>query len=140
MSAGADGYERNKDRARRLHRPRASRYDWLGGAQRAFPYVTLKAVHPQLMPFVEQRATGSILRNRNEFRKNMDYSILITLLFWGLNVVDATVDAHLKGFNVSDDLSFRVRPALLPGNVPGVTFAFTLGKNNAKTISSPTQF
>jgi hypothetical protein len=101
---------------------------------------SLNAVHPQLMPFVEQKAIGSILRNRNEFRKNMDYSILFTLLFWGLNVVDATVDAHLKGFNVSDDLSFRVRPALLPGNVPGVTFAFTLGRSNAKTISSPTQF
>lgn len=101
---------------------------------------SLKAVHPQLLPFVEQKATGSILRNRNEFRKNMDYSVLFTLLFWGLNVVDATVDAHLKGFNVSDDLSFRVRPALLPGNVPGVTFAFTLGRSNAKTISSPPQF
>jgi hypothetical protein len=89
---------------------------------------------------VDLKAQGSILRYRNEFRRNMDYSILITLLFWGLNVVDATVDAHLKGFNVSDDLSFRVKPALLPGNVPGVTFAFTLGKSNAKTISSPTQF
>jgi hypothetical protein len=101
---------------------------------------SLNAVHKQLRPLVDLKAQGSILRYRNEFRRNMDYSILITLLFWGLNVVDATVDAHLKGFNVSDDLSFRVKPALLPGNVPGVTFAFTLGKSNAKTISSPTQF
>lgn len=101
---------------------------------------SLKAVHAQLRPLVDLKAQGSILRYRNEFRRNMDYSILITLLFWGLNIVDATVDAHLKGFNVSDDLSFQVRPALLPGNVPGVTFAFTLGKSNAKTISSPTQF
>lgn len=101
---------------------------------------SLNAVHPQLRPLVDQQAEGSILRYRNEFRRNMDYSILFALLFWGLNVVDATVDAHLKGFNVSDDLSFRVRPALLPGNVPGVTFAFTLGKSNAKTISSRLQF
>ena len=101
---------------------------------------SLNAVHPQLRPLVDQKAEGSILRYRNEFRRNMDYSVLFALLFWGLNVVDATVDAHLKGFNVSDDLSFRVSPALLPGNVPGVTFAFTLGRSNAKTISSPTQF
>lgn len=101
---------------------------------------SLNAVHPQLRPLVDLDAQGSILRYRNEFRRNMDYSVLFTLLFWGLNVVDATVDAHLKGFNVSDDLSFRVWPALLPGNVPGVTFAFTLGRNNAKPISSPSQF
>jgi hypothetical protein len=101
---------------------------------------SLNAVHPQLRPLVDLNAQGSILRYRNEFRRNMDYSVLFTLLFWGLNVVDATVDAHLKDFNVSDDLSFRVRPALLPGNVPGVTFAFTLGQNKSKTISSRSQF
>jgi hypothetical protein len=101
---------------------------------------SLNAVHAQLRPLVDQKAQGSILRYRNEFRRNMDYSVLFTLLMWGLNIVDATVDAHLQGFNVSDDLSFRVMPALLPGNVPGVTFAFTLGRNNAKTISSPSQF
>jgi hypothetical protein len=28
---------------------------------------------------------------------------------WGLNVVDATVDAHLKSFDVSPDLSFRFK-------------------------------
>jgi hypothetical protein len=29
---------------------------------------------------------------------------------WGLNVVDATVDAHLKSFDVSPDLGFRIQP------------------------------
>lgn len=101
---------------------------------------SLNAVHEQLRPLVDIDATGSILRYRNEFRKNMDYSILFTLLFWGLNIVDATVDAHLKGFDVSEDLSLHIRPALLPGNAVGVSFALTFGKNTSKTISSPTQF
>jgi hypothetical protein len=99
---------------------------------------SLNAVHSQLRPLVDSKSQGSILRYRNEFRKNMDYSVLFTLLFWGLNIVDATVDAHLKDFNVSDDLSFRIRPALLPGNAVGVSMAFTIGhRNSAKTISSP---
>jgi hypothetical protein len=85
---------------------------------------SMARVHPKLRPLVDAKAEGSLLRYRNEFRKDMDYSILFTLLLWGLNVVDATVDAHLKGFNVSDDLSLKIKPSLLPGNVPGITFAF----------------
>jgi hypothetical protein len=91
-------------------------------------------VHAQLRPLVDSKAQSSLLRYRNEFRKNMDYSILFTLLIWGLNIVDATVDAHLKGFNVSDDLTLK--PALLPGNTPGISLVFSLGKNHSNAISS----
>jgi hypothetical protein len=53
---------------------------------------------------------ASALRyERDEFRRNLDYSVLFFLVFWGLNVVDATVDAHLKSFDVSPDLSFRIK-------------------------------
>ncbi len=101
---------------------------------------SIDAVHSQLRPLVDQKAEGSILRYRNEFRKNMDYSILFTLLFWGLNIIDATVDAHLKGFDISDDLNVQIRPALLPGNAAGLTLSFTLGNTKAKTISSLPRF
>lgn len=47
---------------------------------------------------------------RNEVRQNVDYTVLFFILFWGLNVVDATVDAHLKTFDVSDDLSIQIKP------------------------------
>lgn len=57
---------------------------------------------------------ASLQRYRNEFRRDRDYSILITLLAWGLNVVDATVFGHLKDFDVSDDLSLHVRPSYDP--------------------------
>lgn len=46
---------------------------------------------------------------RDEFRKNIDYSVLVFILLWGLNVVDATVDAHLRSFDVSPDLSFKIK-------------------------------
>ena len=47
---------------------------------------------------------------RNEVRQNVDYSVLFFILFWGLNVVDATVDAHLKTFDVSSNLSLELKP------------------------------
>jgi len=82
---------------------------------------SLAAVHSSLLPFVQGNQQPSLLNYRNEFRKNMDYSILFTLLFWGLNVVDATVDAHLKGFNVTDNLTMHVKPAILSNHALGLS-------------------
>lgn len=77
-------------------------------------------------------AAGSLLNYRNEFRRDMDYSILFVLLAWGLNVVDATVDAHLKGFDISDDLSLKLKPTILSGSsTAGISLVFTFGKNDA---------
>lgn len=81
---------------------------------------SLGAVHSQLLNLVNAKATPRILNYRNEFRKNMDYSIIFTLVFWGLNVVDATVDAHLKGFNVSDELTLKIKPTMLTNQTIGV--------------------
>jgi len=53
---------------------------------------------------------NSIRSARDEFRRYVDYSALIFIVLWGLNVVDATVDAHLKNFDVSPDLSLQIRP------------------------------
>ncbi len=63
---------------------------------------------------------------RNEFRKNRDYSILYFLIAWGLNVADATVFAHLKDFDVSDDLSLQVKPTYNPvAKTPGISIVIT---------------
>ncbi|WEK38178.1 MAG: DUF5683 domain-containing protein [Candidatus Pseudobacter hemicellulosilyticus] len=95
---------------------------------------SMARVHTRLKPLVDLKAEGSLLNYRNEFRKNMDYSILFTLLFWGLNVVDATVDAHLKDFDVSDDLSLKIKPAIIgPNYTPGVSFVFTIGAKSPKS-------
>lgn len=51
---------------------------------------------------------------RNSFRRDRDYSILWFLAAWGLQVADATVFAHLRDFDVSDDLSMQVHPSFNP--------------------------
>jgi hypothetical protein len=63
---------------------------------------------------------NSLKRYRDEFRRNIDYSVLVFLLAWGLNVVDATVSAHLKQFDVSDDLSLKFKPILTPDGRVGM--------------------
>jgi hypothetical protein len=66
-------------------------------------YYTLDELYKVISP-------ESIQSARNQFRKYVDYSALLFIIFWGLNVVDATVDAHLKSFDVSPDLSLQIKP------------------------------
>lgn len=64
---------------------------------------------------------------RNTFRKYQDYALLWTLIMWGLNVADATVAAHLKSFDVSDNLSLRIQPTIRTQLLqPEVQFIFTI--------------
>lgn len=97
---------------------------------------SLSKVDPQLLPLVLSGNANAIITNRDSFRKDQDYSALFFLLFYGLNVVDATVDAHLKDFNVSSDLSFRIKPMILPGPTPsaGVTLAFDIHKPRPRPL------
>ncbi len=66
---------------------------------------------------------------RNEVRQNLDYSALFFVVFWGLNVVDAAVDAHLKTFDVSDDLSLQLKPGYSPmARTNGLSVVLKIGK------------
>ena len=46
---------------------------------------------------------------QERYQKDRDLSLLITIGLYALNIVDANVDAHLKRFNVNDDLSMDMR-------------------------------
>ena len=72
-------------------------------------------VDSQLRPLIDRQEANALRSYRDEFRKNIDYSALFFILLWGLNVVDATVDAHLKPFDVSRELSlkFKIGPSEL---------------------------
>lgn len=66
---------------------------------------------------------------RNSFRRDIDYSVLFFLILWGLNVVDATVDAHLKSFDVSPDLSIRFKPGYSEtARTSGLSLVVKIGK------------
>ncbi len=85
-------------------------------------------------PYYSVRSQPERIRTfRNEVRQNVDYSVLFFIIFWGLNVADAAVDAHLKTFDVSDNLSFELKPGYSPmANTNGVSLVLNLGRKNAK--------
>jgi hypothetical protein len=75
----------------------------------------------------------SIRRYRNGVRQYVDYSVLAFILCWGLNVVDAAVDAHLKSFELTENLTMHVNPYINPGvGSSGMQLVFDLGKRKTK--------
>jgi hypothetical protein len=89
---------------------------------------------PVLKKFVYEGNSYALQSYRNQYRKDIDYSVLFFLFFWALNVVDATVDGHLKDFDISNDLSLKIKPAFypLPTTPLGVSFVFNIGRQPAR--------
>ena len=44
------------------------------------------------------------------YRKNRDGSYLILFAVWAANIIDANVTAHLKTFDMTDDISLKIQP------------------------------
>jgi hypothetical protein len=96
-------------------------------------YTQDTARYDEIDPSLQPLSTESLQIYRNEFRQNMDFSVLAFLIIWGLQVADAAVDAHLKTFNISDDLSLKVKPNLSPGMSNGVSLILTYRDPRPKT-------
>jgi hypothetical protein len=63
---------------------------------------------------VKKYPLQSILSAREYYRRNLELSIIFTAVLYGLNILDAAVDAHLFTYDINKDLSFKVEPVLLP--------------------------
>jgi hypothetical protein len=82
-------------------------------------------IKPKLVPLSEE----SLRFYRNQYRRDIDYSALVFILLWGLNVVDATVDAHLRSFDVGPDLGFKFKAGYSDmAKTNGVSFIWKIGK------------
>ena len=93
------------------------------------------ALFPKVKKELQPLSEESLRFYRDEFRRDIDYSVLIFLLAWGLNVVDAAVDAHLKAFDVSPDLSFQIKPGhSAMAGTNGLSLVFNLGTNKKRAL------
>ena len=52
-------------------------------------------------------------RRKDYYRRYRDLSIFIMIGVYALSIIDAYVDASLSEFDISDDLSFRIQPAVI---------------------------
>jgi hypothetical protein len=74
----------------------------------AYPGITNAAAEPEL-------------RSRIDYaRRQRDYFMILTGLFYILQMVDAHVDAHLKEFDLNPKLQVRIEPQISPMNGIGM--------------------
>lgn len=52
----------------------------------------------------------------NSARKRKQQVIIGTTVFYILQIIDATVDAHFSTFDISDDLTLNIQPAYFPSS------------------------
>ena len=64
--------------------------------------------------FTRFRDPQTLLTGVNIYRRNRDLSVIIMVGAYALGILDAHVDAHLKEFDISEDLSFKIKPQLMP--------------------------
>ena len=63
----------------------------------------------------DDRDRAYFLRQKDRYRRERDYMIIMGGILYGMNIVEAYVDAHLQDFDLNDDLSMRLKPTLLAG-------------------------
>lgn len=77
----------------------------------AYDYVELGDMEATPPNAYAQTYSSSQLKSaRDLYRRNLDFSYIITGLWYLLNVVDASVDAHLFEFEVNEDLTLKIEP------------------------------
>ena len=53
-----------------------------------------------------------LLKRQDYYRRNRDLLVISFVGFYGLQLIDASVDAHLFNFDISDDLTFDWQPTM----------------------------
>jgi hypothetical protein len=72
----------------------------------------LKAIHDEDANTINETLYSSdqLITQKKYYQKYRDISIMLGALVYLVNIIDANVDAHLRTFDVSDDLSLQVNP------------------------------
>ena len=67
-----------------------------------------------LDPDLAKHGDEALISMKQSYTRYMEISIAATGVFYLLNIIDAAVDAHLYYFDISDDLTFHIRPYAQP--------------------------
>ena len=67
-----------------------------------------------IIDIANKYSSENLITIRDYYRRNMELSWIIMALWYGLNIIDATVDAHFFEYDIGDDLSLKVEPIIQP--------------------------
>ena len=73
-------------------------------------HLELKVNPSLLLPDRISNFTEALRRQKDYWRRNRDLVVIGTVVFYAVNIIDASVDAHLFNFDISDDLTINWVP------------------------------
>jgi hypothetical protein len=73
--------------------------------------------------YTDENKKQYITKRKDQIRTWRDWSLVAVAASYGLNIIDANVDAHLMDFSLSDDLALHIRPCFLGNNL----FSYNIG-------------
>ncbi len=79
----------------------------------------------QITPANEERYKSIFKSRKDKYRRWRDLSFFCMLGVYALSIIDAYVDASLSQFDISDDLSLQMGPAVINGSTKSVSSATT---------------
>ncbi|MEA3478109.1 MAG: DUF5683 domain-containing protein [Bacteroidota bacterium] len=81
--------------------------------------------------YAKKYTADQLQQSKDYYKRNKELSMILGCLWYILQIVDASVDAHFFEYDVTDDLSIRIDPMLEPqkqfnfnGTVQGVKLTF----------------
>ncbi len=64
-----------------------------------------------------ENTDSELLILKDYYRRNRDISYLATVSIYLLNIIDASVNTYLYKYDISDEISFNVKPAFYEQNI-----------------------
>lgn len=78
----------------------------------AYAYVARGDSVPIDNDYVTRYDEEQLLDAKNYYRRNMELSYILGGLWYIMNIIDASVDAHFFDYDISEDLSVRLDPVM----------------------------
>ena len=70
---------------------------------------------------VDDLNTSQIQDRKDIVKRNRDLQVILLVLTYVVNIVDANVDAHLNEFDIGDNASAIINPSVTPYQIDGIS-------------------
>ena len=86
-------------------------------------------VSSEIISIANRYSKENLITIRDSYRRNVELSWIVMALWYGLNIIDATVDAHFFEYDIGDDLSLMIEPTIQSGGGSGSGGGYGYGKS-----------
>lgn len=84
-------------------------------------------VNEEIQSLANRYSSANLISLRDYYRRNMELSWIIMAVWYGVNIIDACVDAHFFEYDIGDDLSLKVEP-MIRTNYGETAYGYGYGK------------